>query len=242
MFESIKKALINSDDTTTDNQKQEPVKETGKTKFPIGQTTPTQTTQPEVSTNWFGKSTAVEQVVQPVSTQASPEHINKALDAYQQGLISLKQAGYDFQNFYDALSEEDKKNPSVYQMAVRFASSMDKSVSKDKLIQSADYYIGKIKENYSAYVASGNGKKQAVLNQKADENRNLTSELEMLEGQAQAIQTQIADRRNKIASIDNKYAGQLSEIDSKLIANDIAKDQVVGSLEFVKQGIINNVK
>jgi hypothetical protein len=28
MFESIKKALINSDDTTIDNQKQEPVKET----------------------------------------------------------------------------------------------------------------------------------------------------------------------------------------------------------------------
>lgn len=243
MLEGLKRAFINSDENTNETPKQEPVKETGKTKFPSSQSN-----QPETqTTSWnfgIGKTNPAPsvQTTTPSTTTAAPEHIAKAMDAYQQGLVGIKQAGYDFLNFYDALSDDDKKNPSVYQMAVRFAVSMDKSVTKDKLVQSADFYIDKIKENYQNYINSGNTKKQAVLKQKSDENHNLTSELENLELQAQAIQTQIADRKNKIASIDSKYAAQLTEIDSKLAANDIAKDQIVGSLEAVKQGIINNVK
>jgi hypothetical protein len=232
--------VIDNDDN---EKKDETLNQPVHNKFGVSDSKPDETSNIFVNLG-FGKTTAPpSQTINPSGgTQVAPEHINKALSAYQQGLISLKQVGYDFQNFYDALSDEDKKNPSVYQMAVRFATSMDKSVTKDKLVQSADYYIGKIQENYKNYVDSGNTKKQAILTQKADENHNLSSELEMLEGQAQAIQTQIADRKNKIASIDYKYATQLSEIDSKLAANDIARDQVVGSLELVKQGIIKNVK
>ena len=232
--------VIDNDDT----KKTEPVKETVQTnKFPVSDSKPAETSNSIFSNFGFGKSnTTSNQTVTPSATNASPEHINKALEAYQQGLQGLKQSGYDFQNFYDALSEEDKNNPAYYQMAVKFASSMDKSVTKDKLVTSADFYIGKIIENYNNYINSGNAKKQTVLAQKADENRSLNADLDLLEQQAQAIQTQIQDRKNKISSIDGKYSAQLNEIDSKLAANDIAKNQIVSSLELVKQGIINNVK
>lgn len=227
--------VIDNDD---EQKKDETVKEPVQNKFPISDSKPAETS---IFSNFgFGKPS---QNVTPTSTsQASPEHIAKALDAYKQGLQSLKQPSYDFLNFFDALSDEDKNNPAIYQMAVKFATSMDKSVTKDKLIQSADFYVSKIQEHYSNYVTSGNNKKQTVLSQKADENRSLSADLDLLEQQAQAIQTQIQDRKNKIASIDSKYAIQLSDIDSKLAANDIAKNEIVSSLETVKQGIINNVK
>lgn len=230
--------VIDNDDI----KKPEPVKETVQTKFPVSDSKPAETSNSIFSNFGFGKPTPIPNQTATSNNQVAPEHINKALEAYQQGLQGLKQAGYDFQNFYDALSEEDKNNPVYYQMAVKFASSMDKSVTKDKLVTSADYYISKIIENYNNYINSGNSKKQSVLSQKADENRSLNADLDLLEQQAQAIQTQIQDRKNKIASIDNKYSAQLIEIDSKLAANDIAKNQIVGSLEHVKQGIINNVK
>lgn len=242
----LKNLFVIDEDNDKETKKDEQLKETANTRFPSTDSKPIEKTT-DNSTSMFGSfgfgKTNTQTTSPSVSNhEASPEHINKALEAYHSGLISLKQASYDFLNFYDALSEDDRKNPAVYQMAVRFASSMDKSITKDKLVQSADFYIGKIQENYNNYVNSGNTKRQTVLGQKADENRTLSADLDMLEQQAQAIQTQIQDRKNKIASIDTKYDMQLNEIDSKLAANDIAKDRIVSSLELVKQGIINNVK
>jgi hypothetical protein len=174
---------------------------------------------------------------------ASPEHIDKARQAYQEGLKSLKQSGYDFLDFAESLTDEDKANPSAsFPMAIRFASKMDKTVSKDKLIQSADYYTGKINENYNNYVTNGNAKKEDVLNQKSNESLSLNNELGLIEEQIRALQIQLNDRKNKISSIDSKYASKLEEVDSKLLANDIAKNEVINSIESLKQGIINNVK
>lgn len=233
---AIKDFFINSDETEINKDKKEPVKESSKTKFP--------TQEPQQESSWsFGfKSSTPQEPTAKETTQVSQEYVDKALDAYKQGLLSLKKDGYDFQNFYEALSEEDKNNPASYQMAVRFASSMDKSITKDKLVSSADYYLSQIEASYNNYVNSGNDKKQKVLSQKDEENHNLKTDLDLLEQQAQAIQVQIQDRRNKIASIDGKYSTQLNEIDAKLLANSVAKNKVVGSFEKVKQGIINNVK
>ena len=190
----------------------------------------------------FGKTSSTPQVNTVGGGNPSQEQIAKAIGIYEQGLKSLKQSGYDFQDFFDALTEEDKANPSAYQMALRFASKMDKSITKDTLVQSADFYIGKVVENYNNFVASGSNKKQDVINQKTNEAQSLTNELSMLQQQLAALQTQIADRQNKINNIDSKYANMLNELDAKLVANDIAKNQVVQSLEQVKQGIINNIK
>ena len=127
-------------------------------------------------------------------------------------------------------------------MAFRFATANDKTITKDNLVQQDDFYIGKIQESYNNYVNSGNTKKQELLSQKATENQSLNGELSMLKEQLEAIQTQIIDRESKLSTIDSKYAVKITEIDSKLSANDIAKSKLVNSINQVKQGIINNVK
>lgn len=236
------KSLFVKDDENEKKDVQEN-KEPSKFKFP--ETSKTQEPSENVTSFLgmnFGKTNTAPQVNTVTNGNPSQDQIAKAIAVYEQGLKSLKQSGYDFQDFFDALTEEDKANPSAYQMALRFASKMDKSITKDSLVQSGDFYIGKVIENYNNFVVSGNNKKQEVINQKTGEAQSLNNELSMLQQQLIGLQAQISDRQNKINNIDAKYAGMLNELDAKLAANDIAKNQVVQTLEQVKQGIINNIK
>ena len=160
---------------------------------------------------------------------------------YQKGFDSLNQPGYDFYEFYQAVMQAGPTNPQIYAMALTMASAMDKSITKDKLVQQSEYYLAEINKVYQDYNSKGLSKKQDLTAQKQHENESLVGELSLLRQQLEAIQTQIADRENKLSVIDVKYAPMMVEVDSKLSANDMAKNKIVQSIEQVKNGIINNL-
>jgi hypothetical protein len=166
----------------------------------------------------------------------------KATEVYQNGFDSLNQAGYDFYEFYQAIVQGGIDNPQLYPMAFTMANAMDKTLTKDKLVQSADFYLNEINKVYSDYVAKGNTKKEELTIQKNNENQALVNELSMMEQQMEALKTQIQDRQNKLNAIDTKYGPMISEIDSKILANETAKTQITNSIQQVKNGIINNIK
>jgi hypothetical protein len=232
---ALRDLFVISDDNKNEKPKTEDkVVESSTTKFPTNTSTPK-----EVSADVFKNTTAP---VQNFPIGASHEHINKASDIYNQSFDSMNQEGYDFYEFYKGLSEEDKSNPAVYGMAFRMASAMDKTLTKEKLVTQADYYLAEINKKYQHYVTGGNAKKQELITQKSHENETLASELTTLRQQLETIKSQISNNEIKLAAIDSKYAPNLAEVESKILANDIAKNQLINSIETVKQGIINNVK
>jgi len=235
----LKDLFINSDENTNDKaKKQEPVKETGKTKFPTSNIDTTVTNQTTSSFNsfGFGKNT------QPASLPPSDEHFAKALEIYQVGFENLNQPGYDFFEFYQAVSQAGIDNPQIYVMAFAMGVAMDKTITKEKLLHQSEFYSSEINKAYNDYIAKGNSKKQELISQKENENQNLVSKLGMLKEQLEAINIQIEDCNNKLNAIGSKYEPKISEIESKLNANTLAKNQVVTSIDQVKQGIINNLK
>jgi len=175
-------------------------------------------------------------------SNTSQEHLNNALDVYDKGFDSLNQQGYDFYEFYQSVMNAGPDNPQIYQMAFMMGTGMDKTVTKEKLVDQSGYYINEINKVYDNYVVKGNNKKQETLNQKTNENQSLVGELDLMRQQMDALQTQIQDREMKLKAIEGKYGPILNEIDSKLAANDIAKNKIVQSIEQVKNGIISNVK
>ena len=50
-----------------------------------------------------------------------------------------------------------------------------------------------------------------------------------------------AGSERKLGEIDSKYAGQLNDVQTMIKANSIAKEKIVGQIQTVKNGIINNV-
>ena len=178
----------------------------------------------------------------PISSQVSNDYIEKALDVYEKGFESLNQPGFDFYEFFQSVALGGADNPQVYTMAYQMASGMDKSITKDKLVQQADFYLAEIDKVYQEYVGKGNGKKQELLILKDNENKNLFGELESMKQQLEALQIQIDDRQRKLGEIDTKYGPQLSEVENKISANNIANQKIVESIQHVKSGIIANIK
>lgn len=234
----FKDLFIVSDENEKANEvpQTETVKQTT-TKFP--------TSTPKVEENGsilgvfgFGKT---EQVI-TTPTSVSNEHLEKALELYQKGFDSLNQPGYDFYEFYQAIMQAGPTNPQIYNMAFTMASAMDKTITKDRLVQQSDYYLSEIEKVYNDYVTKGNAKREELVAQKKHENESLVGELSLLKQQLEAITTQIADRENKLSVIDVKYSPMISDVEGKMNANQIAKSKVTQSIEQVKNGIINNLK
>lgn len=191
----------------------------------------------------FGFNKTPQAEIKPIATTGfSSEHYQKALDIYQSGFDSLNQPGYDFYEYYQSVKQAGIDNPQIYVMAFTMGQAMEKTISKDKLTQQADYYINEINKVYNDYVMKGGEKKNQIIAQKNSESQNLANELSLMEQQLEALKVQIQDRQAKLNMVDSKFNPQISEIDSKLSANDSAKNEVINSIQLVKNGIINNLK
>lgn len=238
----LKDLFIVSDESSENKPVQEPVKQTT-TKFPSSEPkTETPSTSVFASFGFGSNPTPAPTPSFPTNTAVSNEALAKALDMYENGFDSLNQPGYDFYEFYKAVMAGGIDNPAIYGMAFGMGTAMDRTITKDKLLQQSDFYITEINKVYNDYVAKGNAKRQEVLNQKNHENESLVGELSLMKQQLEQLQIQIADRENKLSVIDSKYGPMLSEVENKIAANDMAKEKIVGSIEQVKNGIINNLK
>lgn len=234
---ALKDLFIKKDENTSDKPKETP-KVVSTTKFPKVETTETD------NTNFFGfpKTTPTPSFNSVSTGNVSDENIAKAIEIYQNGFDNLNQQGYDFYEFYQAIVAIGIGNGPAYTMAFTMAKGMDKTITKEGLLSQSEFYSTEIMKSYNNFVSSGNKKREDLLSQKANENQVLMNDLNNLKQQQEAIRVQIESNENKLKAIDGKYQPKISEIDSKLSANDIAKDKFIQSIEQVKQGIINNVK
>ena len=208
--------------------------ETPTNKFP--------TSTPEPTTPLFNAEPTAQTFT---STPSTPfmldEHLVKAKATYQTIFENANQTGYDFFEFYQSVVS-NVDNPQIYPMAFGLGIGMDKTITKEKLVQQADFYMSEINKNYSGFVGKGSEKKEEILKEKSQESDMLSAELMQLEQNMIALQNKINETKNKLSAIDTKYSPMITEVESKIIANDVAKGQLTDSIEKVKQGIIQNVK
>jgi hypothetical protein len=203
---------------------------------------PTAETPSQASSFSFPTTPAPSPIPTYVPVGVTQEHLNNALEVYEKGFDSLNQPGYDFYEFFQAVMNAGADNPQIYQMAFMMGTGMDKTITKDKLVEQSNFYIAEITKVYNEYVAKGNAKKQETIDLKTNENQSLVGELDLMRQQMEALKTQIADREMKLQAIDGKYGPKLQEIEGKLAANDMAKNKVIQSIEQVKNGIVINLK
>jgi hypothetical protein len=256
----FKKLFIIPDENPDDkleNKRPETKKSESGTKFPTDTTSfpsvesqpivePISTPPPANSLFGFGSTPApkVETYVPNIGSPngVSAERLAKTADMYQKGFEALNQPGYDFFEFYQSIVGADGvNNPQFYKMALSMGVAMDKTITKDKLIMQSEFYISEIQKQYQEFSGQGTAKRNSILSQKSNEAQALTGELDLMHQQLEMLQTQIKDRESKLAVIDSKYAPMLSEVDEKIMANDMVKDKLIGSLESVKNGIKNNL-
>jgi len=225
-LKNLKKLFIVPDD---DGEK-EKQPETPKTSFP---TSPSG----EVQQQW-NTQIDIEPVVKevkkqfPVATNQT-ECDTKVVEIVQWYLNDWKKAnfeGNDYYEFHQAVG--DTKSKEVYVAMYNFL-----KINVGTLLEDGNKYIEIIENHYNDYVSKGRMKRDSVITEKNTAESRLSQEVKELEDQKRLIEIAISDKKGELSKIDVKYAPSLEEIDCTLGANDIAKDQIVGSIQTVMSRI-----
>lgn len=159
------------------------------------------------------------------------------------------QPGFDFLEFTETLFEESQNPTSdVFKMVFRIAQKMDKSLTPDKLVQSANFYKTLVQQAADGEVSKGNNKKNALQVEKDSERKNLenvqstaNTKIQKLQEQILELEKQSNDAGFQLSAIDQKYNDQFVDIDTKITAITTAKEQVISSIVDVETGIKNNL-
>lgn len=174
--------------------------------------------------------------------KSSDEHITKFREMYTNGFNSLNQDGFDFYDFYQSVMQVGVDNPQTYTMAMAMGLAMNKAITKDALISQGQYCLAEINKVHAKQSGSGGSRRQEISNQKEHDNNSLLNKITELKSQIEQLQQQIKQNETEVSNIANKYEPLISEIDSKLVANDLAKNEIVTTIEKVINGINKNLK
>lgn len=185
----------------------------------------------------------------PQAAAINQTALNEVLAVYERGIDSINMPGYDFYEFYKAISAVGNAGGETYSMAFQMAKSMDSSISSQKLVTDAEFYISKINEVHSQYTMQGQQKINEIDSRRNEEKNKLMADIEQgtkqvnqLRNQLQALESEINQKRINLTGVDAKYSPQESSIREKLLANDNAKQISVSKLMAVKEGILKFIK
>lgn len=178
------------------------------------------------------------------SAKTSDPVLMEILDVYEKGIKTINMPGYDFYEFYIAISAVGSMNEAVFKMAYQMAKTMDTTVTAPKLSKDAEFYISKIKEVHQQYAQQGR-KKLDELNARINTDKQqlsaevtaATSEISRLKEQLLKLEQQVSNSNKKLQLVDQQYRPEQEAVQEKLHANDQAIDISVSKLSAVKEGI-----
>jgi len=176
--------------------------------------------------------------------------VKEVIEVYEKGLDSINMPGYDFYEFYRTIYATGIVNgEQVYTMAYQMARTLDNTVTTQKLLKDAEFYISKINEVHGQYSSQGQQKMYAIQNDKTAEKSKLTSAIEAanrrkmdLENELRLLEVDIKSKQDELTKIDGKYVNQEETIKEKLTANDFAHKEMINKLNGVKTGITQFIK
>lgn len=175
--------------------------------------------------------------------------IAEVVEVYEAGLESINMPGYDFYEFYTAIVTTGHTGAHTYQLAFQMARSMDKTITVQKLLQDAEFYISKINEVHGQYVSQGQSKLRALDEQKKGEKGQLqrgidegAARLAHLRAELQQLESALSQQKALLARIEEGYQPQEAAVRSKLAANDAARDVSIGKLQQIREGISQFIK
>ena len=178
----------------------------------------------------------------PTSTQEIDNSVlGKIVDMYESGFESLNRPGYDFYEFFKAIKAVGSNDPSMYKMAFTMAKGVDPKISKATLLEQSDFYIKEIDKVHQQYQSKGNSKKDQIQAGLKTKKKTLATEIVDREKQIIKLQTEIGKKKNELQSVDSELLTEVSGVDQKIVANDMAKAKILDTITNVVDGIKNNL-
>ncbi|AIZ41142.1 MULTISPECIES: hypothetical protein [Cellulophaga] len=195
---------------------------------------------PTSSSTQFPQSSAPQRS-QVTSSNIDNAILNSVIEMYESGFESLNLPGYDFYEFFKAIKAVGSNDPNVYKMAFTMAQSVDAKVTKESLLDGANFYIKEINDVHEQYHTKGNAKKEEFQSSLLHQKETLSTEIAELEKQILQLQTQASDKKNQLNALENGTSTEMTDIEQKITANDIAKTKILEIITTVADGIKINL-
>ncbi|GAA3761729.1 hypothetical protein [Flavobacterium ginsengiterrae] len=167
----------------------------------------------------------------------SNHFLKEVIEVYDKGFESLNLEGFDFFELYKSVVAVGITNPQSYQMAFTMGKTIQPNLDKDFLLQKASFYVTEIEKVYAKYDAAGKAKKSELDNNITKEKYNLSKKISELETNINVLQKELESKKTELQKIDPVNMEQLSEIQLKMEANDLAKQRILNSINTVITGI-----
>lgn len=170
-------------------------------------------------------------------TTISNPFLKEIFEVYEKGFESLNSAGFDFFELYKSVVAVGISNPQSYQMAYTMGKTIQPDLTKQFLLEKANFYVTEIEKVYSKYDAIGKTKKSDLENDLTKEKYNLSKNIEELSAKILQFQNELESKKLEFKKLDSKNIEQFSEIKLKMEANDLAKHKILDSINTVVTGI-----
>ena len=172
----------------------------------------------------------------PTNSLTNP-FLNEIFEVYDKGFESLNESGFDFFELYKSVIAVGVTNPQSYQMAFTMGKTIRPELTKEFLLQKGSFYIAEIEKVYTKYDTIGKTKKAELDNTITKEKYNLSKSIADLEAKIIELQKELEAKKIELQKIDPVNMEQLSEIQLKMEANNLAKQKILTSINTVVTGI-----
>lgn len=170
------------------------------------------------------------------------KEVSIVLQGYKEEFSKMNKAGYDFYEFFNAImATNSQDNLEAYKMAFHMATSMDPGLTPQKLAEQANDYTKHIISLHDSVNEDGNKKLNKVISEKEQEVKSIIERKNYLVQEIQKMQNELNALNESEGGIDKKYVEILGDIDCKLKANTIAKNDFVESINKVRDNIVKIV-
>ena len=175
---------------------------------------------------------------QPSTSESlSNPFLKEVFEVYEKGFESLNAAGFDFFELYKSVLAVGISNPQSYQMAFTMGKTIQPDLTKQFLLEKANFYVTEIEKVYTKYDTIGKTKKSDLENNLTKEKYNLTKSIEELNTKIIQLQSELETKKAEFQKMDSSNIEQFSEIKLKMEANDLAKHKILDSINTVVTGI-----
>jgi hypothetical protein len=167
------------------------------------------------------------------STLPATENVKEMKLRIYQLLESLNKPGYDFFEVWNAAIEMGEANSSNIKAAFTSLRYVDKSLSKQKLLDTGNYYISSLKKVLDTETAKRQEEKDKLIQQKEQDKANLIAEISDIEQQIVALQNKLADKKLQSESVNEKYKLPVEIIEEKIGNGHLSVNSVLNEMQQV---------
>jgi uncharacterized small protein (DUF1192 family) len=201
-----------------------------------------ETNKPQVQTPITPPSSEVNKfpnhTTEPISSDSiSNPFLKEIFGIYDKGFESLNASGFDFFELYKSVVAVGISNPQSYQMAFTMGKTIQPDLTKQFLLEKANFYVTEIEKVYAKYDTIGKTKKTDLENNLTKEKYNLSKSIEELNTKIFELQKELETKKAEFLKMDSSNIEQFSEIKLKMEANDLAKHKILDSINTVITGI-----